>query len=232
MPKSKRSCTRCKYVRQRSGDNAYECDAPVPNCLMNIEKGLVTPDKDAIDCDCYDEGQTARNTDAPRVPTLADLGAHVLCAHRHATTFDQRRYGIDLALADYERLTAMPEKGKPTMKWTNERPRTSGYYFAVVRTTSGDVRTTVVRAYSSKPSGTLRYLGQPKGEPGKTFPEHNEPPDRIYWEGDNFTIDNDKFLRFSEMIPEPPKPEETCPCCASVLGHSEGCTCPEWCPNS
>jgi hypothetical protein len=89
------------------------------------------------------------------------------------------------------------------MKWITGRPEKTGYYFAIVRTTSGDVRTTVVRAYSSKPSGTLRYLGQPKSEPGKVFPEHNEPPDRIYWEGDNFTIDNDKFLRFSEKIPEP-----------------------------
>jgi len=212
MPRSKRSCTRCKYVRQRSGDNAYECDAPVPNCLMNIEKGLVNPDKDAIGCDCYDDSQAPKNADAP------PLGAQCLCCSFGACA--------------NERLTSMPEKEKPTMKWTNKRPQTSGYYFAVFRTTSGDVRTTVIRAYSSKPSGSVRHLGQPKDEPGHVFPEHNEPPNRIYWEGDNFTIDNDKFLRFSEMIPEPPKSEETCPCCVSVLGHSESCTCPAWCPNS
>lgn len=207
--------------------------------MMDIEKGLLDPDKDAIDCDCYDDGASTTATvtktgDKVTVPTLADLGEHVLCAHRSATSPDQRQYGIDMALAEYERLTAKPKKGGPSMKWTNEQPRTPGYYFAVVKTASGDVRTTVVRAYSSKPSGPMRYLGQPKGTPSLEFPEHNEPPDRIYWEGDNFVLtkDSDKFLRFSEKIQEPGD-GSPCPCCSSKTEHHpEGCTCPPWCPNA
>ncbi len=118
------------------------------------------------------------------------------------------------------------------MRWMNDRPKTPGYYFAVVRTTGDDMRTTVVRAYSSKPSGVLRHLGQSKNAPGKVFPEHDEPPDRIYWEGDNFTINDNRFLRFSEKIPEPGD-GPTCPCCSATSEHHpEGCTCPAWCPNS
>jgi hypothetical protein len=92
------------------------------------------------------------------------------------------------------------------MKWLPGKPTKDGWYFAVVLWREKLI-TTIVRAYSSVPRGEgLRYLGQPAGEPGRDFPMHDLPPDRVYWEGDNFVLDNEMWKRFAGPIPLPEEP--------------------------
>ena len=90
-----------------------------------------------------------------------------------------------------------------SIQWTKDRPTVEGFYFAKAIRPGGGEFTTIIRAYCSTPHGELPYLGQPEGEPGREFPEHNLPSDRIYWEGSNYFINSDLFGRFAGPIPLP-----------------------------
>lgn len=56
MPRPMKSCWLCRFmVKEHKGlrGDHHQCDAPLPNCLINMECGFIDPEVDGVDCDCF-----------------------------------------------------------------------------------------------------------------------------------------------------------------------------------
>ncbi len=70
------------------------------------------------------------------------------------------------------------------MKWTKNKPTKKGYYWVRSKTLiSGKIKDFIVHVYSSTPKGT---------------------PDTVFWDGENFSLDDETFLKWSDEPVEKP----------------------------